>query len=175
MCRALSEREERVVYSISCTTRAPREGEVDGEDYFFLEEEAFRAAVERGEFLEWAVVHGNYYGTRAGWVREQLEAGRDVVMDLDVQGAASVRAADDAFIRERRVDVFVMPKAMEELRGRLSGRRTESEAQMALRLQNALEEMQRAGEYEHQILSGTKEADLAAFAAIVERERGLKG
>jgi guanylate kinase len=170
LCRKAKELES-CVYSISCTTRAPRGGEVDGRDYYFLGKEEFLARTLRGEFLEWARVHGNYYGTLRSEVLRHIEAGQDVLMDIDVQGAALVRACDDTFIRNAVVDVFILPPTMDELRSRLAGRNTESDDQLRLRLYNALEEMRHWRDYRYAILSGTPDEDLARFRALLQAER----
>jgi len=158
-------------YSISCTTRAPRPGERDGVDYHFMSKDAFLERTLRGEFLEWARVHGNFYGTRREDVVRHLEAGRDVIMDIDVQGAQLVRACEDSFVREAVVDIFILPPSMEELRARLSGRGTESEDQLRLRLYNAFEEMRHWREYKYTIISGTPEEDLRRFLGLLEAAR----
>ncbi len=171
VCRALSGSDPACVYSISCTTRAPRTGEVDGIDYHFLSEDDFAERAVRGDFLEYARVHGRGYGTLKSWVLAHLAAGRDVLMDIDTQGAELIRKCDDPLIQTSLVDVFILPPSIEELRCRLFGRATESEEQMALRLKNALDEMSHWREYAYTIVSASKEGDLAQFAAIVGAER----
>ena len=171
LCRRLSEVDPNVVYSVSCTTRKPREGEVDGTDYHFLDRDDFLARVEAGDFLEHAPVHDRHYGTLRSWVTERLEKGIDVVMDIDVAGAAQVRSIDDPLIVAARVDVFVRPADNAELERRLRSRGTESDEQFALRMKNALEEIEQAPQYEYQILSGTKDEDFGRFRTIVEAER----
>ena len=171
LCRRLSEIDPNVVYSVSCTTRKPREGEVDGTDYHFLDRDDFLARVEAGDFLEHAPVHDRHYGTLRSWVTERLEKGIDVVMDIDVAGAAQVRSIDDPLIVAARVDVFVRPADNAELERRLRSRGTESDEQFALRMKNALEEIEQAPQYEYQILSGSKDEDFARFQTIVEAER----
>ena len=106
-------------YSVSCTTRAPRTGEVNGEDYQFLSDKDFRARVEAGDFLEHAQVHGDCYGTLRKPVLTNLKSGVDVLIDIDTQGAAAIRNCDDPFIREALSDIFIMPPDHEELRRRL--------------------------------------------------------
>ena len=171
MCQALRDAGE-VVYSISCTTRRMREGEVDGEHYHFLGVEEFGRREEAGDFLEHAVVHGNRYGTLKSSVLEQLESGKDVAMDIDVQGAAQVRDCEDEVIKRALVDVFVLPPTMEELENRLSGRGTESEGEMEVRLANAAAEMAHVGEYGHTIVSGTREEDYGRLLGILVEARG---
>lgn len=170
VCRKAREL-EGCVYSISCTTRQPRGGEQDGKDYYFVSQDEFLARTLRGEFLEWAKVHGNYYGTLRSEVIRHIEAGADVLMDIDVQGAALVRSCEDEFIRRSVIDVFILPPTMDELRARLSGRNTESDEQLRLRLYNALEEMKHWRDYRYAILSGTPDEDLGRFRAILQAER----
>ena len=162
---------EPVYYTVSCTTRTQRPAEEHGRDYFFLTEEEFTQRIAAGDFLEHAVVHGRHYGTLKSEVRPSLEAGRDVIMDLDIQGAAQLRANTDPVIQRALVDVFIMPAGFEELRARLAGRRSESAAELALRLTNALAEMKHWREYTYTLTSNTREADLAALQSILHAER----
>ena len=170
LCRRLAD-EGEASYSVSCTTRSPRPGEADGRDYHFLGREEFMAKRDAGEFLESAEVHGNLYGTLKSEVTGRLERGEDVVMDLDVQGAAQVRACGDAAIRIGAVDLFVMPKDNEELLARLSGRGTDSGEVIALRMKNALVEVSHWPEYTYRLLSGTQEEDFTRFKALIITER----
>jgi len=158
-------------YSISCTTRRPRGGETDGEDYHFLSVEEFQRRIEAEEFLEYAEVHGRYYGTLKSSVLDHLTAGTDVVMDIDVQGAALIRESDDSFIRKSLIDVFILPPAVDELETRLRGRGTEGEEEFALRMKNAIAEMEHWPRYDYTIISGSQEADFAQFSAIITAER----
>jgi guanylate kinase len=170
LCRRLAEAGE-VVYSTSCTTRAPRPGERDGHDYYFLSEEEFRRRISVGDFMEYAEVHGNFYGSLRSEVVGRLERGQDVVMDIDVQGAAQVRACLDPSIRRAFVDLFVMPANEIELRARLTGRATDSEEVIELRMRNALEEMSYWSCYSYLLLSSTRDEDYARFHALVTAER----
>lgn len=158
-------------YTVSCTTRAIRPGEVHGRDYFFLTDEEFQQRIQAGDFLEHAQVHGRRYGTLKSEVLPRLAAGEDVIMDLDPQGAVQLRTCGDAAIRRSLVDVYIMPGGMEELRARLTGRQSESEAELQLRLLNALDEMRHWPEYAYTIVSRTKEEDLAEFLAVITAER----
>jgi len=158
-------------HSISCTTRAPRAGEVHGEHYHFVSLAEFEEKLAAGEFLEHALVHGNRYGTLRSEVLEYLESGADVVMDIDVQGAAQVRASDDGAIQRALVDLFVMPEGDEELRKRLVGRGTDSEEVIALRMTNALGEIAHWPDYTYRLLSRTPEEDYARFEALLIAER----
>lgn len=171
LCRALSDEDDLCSYAISCTTRPMREGEENGKDYHFMSEENFLTQVEQGDFLEYARVYGNLYGTLKSSVFEQVENSRDVLMDIDVQGATLIRENSDPGIQASFVDVFVMPPNQKELESRLGGRGTESEEVFALRMKNAQEEMEQAEKYAYTILSGTREEDLAQFRSIIETER----
>ncbi len=170
LCRRLAN-EKEVRYSISCTTRSPRPGEQDGRDYYFLSRDEFERRVDAGDFLEHAEVHGNRYGTLKSEVLEHLAQGTDIVMDIDVQGAAQVRACDDFAIRSALVDLFVMPPDETELRNRLTGRGTDSEDVIALRMANSLDEMRHWPEYTFRLLSGTHEEDYLRFKALLLAER----
>jgi guanylate kinase len=161
------------VYSVSCTTRSPRTGEVEGEDYRFLSEVDFLAQVKAGEFLEHAKVHGHYYGTLLNPVLANLKDGVDVLIDIDTQGAASIRNYNDPFIREGFTDVFIMPPDLEELRRRLTKRGTESSDQIESRLVTASREMQLWRKYRYTIISKSVEEDLQKFRHIMGAERYL--
>lgn len=153
-------------YSISCTTRAPRPGEQHGVDYYFLTREEFAAKVEAGEFLEHACVHGNSYGTLRSEVVRLLEEGHNVVMDIDVQGAASIRSCSDTTIRRAYADVYIhVPPA--ELEARLRGRQTDSEEVILLRLHNAAMEDARRHEYQYILTSADREHDYAQFTTLL--------
>lgn len=170
LCRRIAS-EGEAHYSISCTTRSPRPGETHGKDYHFLSREQFITKHEAGEFLESAEVHGNLYGTLRSEVSDHLQAGRDVVMDLDVQGAAQVRNCEDSTIRTALVDLFVMPKDETELLSRLSGRGTDSNEVIELRMKNAIAETRHWPKYTYRLLSGTQEEDYTRFKALLLAER----
>lgn len=158
-------------YSVSCTTRSPRPGEVDGQDYHFLSVQEFERRVKAGEFLEHANVHGNYYGTLRDMVAKNLDAGLDVLLDVDIQGADQIRNRPDPVMRDAMVDIFLMPLSMSELERRLRKRNTETAEQLALRLENARTEMERWKDYRYTILSNTPQDDLDNFRAIMRTER----
>lgn len=161
------------IYSVSCTTRPPRPGEIDGTDYHFLTHEAFREKIAHGEMLEYAQVHGNYYGTLKATVKDALVQGTDVLLDIDVQGATTIRKTDDQMVRGSLVDVFIMPPTLEELEKRLRKRGTETEDQVQQRLQTGREESKLWKLYKYTILSGSMEEDLIKFRAIMRAERYL--
>mgnify|MGYP001814536434 CR=1 FL=1 len=170
LCQRLSVEDPNVIHSVSCTTRAPREGETDGESYFFLNVEEFEKKIENGEFLEHALVHGNHYGTLLEWVRKHLASGTHVVMDIDVQGAEQIRNHPDPFIAECRADLFIF-LSEDELTSRLHARASESEDQLAVRLKNARDELAQWPNYQYVISSRSREEDYARFCAIVEGEK----
>lgn len=144
---------------------------MDGRDYHFLDRDAFEARIAAGDFIEHAEVHGNYYGTLRSEVVDRLAAGTDVVMDIDVQGAAQVRAIEDAAIRRALVDLFVMPPDEAELEARLRGRGTDSEDVIQLRLRNAIEEMSHWSHYTYQLVSADREDDYLRFKSLLVAER----
>ncbi len=161
-------------YIVSCTTRPPRPGEIDGEDYRFLSEEEFVRRIEEDDFLEYARVHGtHWYGTPRGEILEHLQAGRDVLVDIDIQGAAAIRASRHPAIAECLADIFIMPPDLDELRRRLERRGTEGAAQIEQRLRSAAREMESWRDYKYTIISGSIEEDLVKFRAIMRAERYL--
>jgi guanylate kinase len=152
-------------YSVSCTTRAPRAGEVEGQDYHFLSRERFDAQVAAGAFAEWAEVHGQRYGTLRSEVERILASGRHVMLDIDVQGARQVTAAfPDA------VTIFVVPPSVEVLVARLLGRKSEDAAALALRLRNARMELLEAPRYQHLVENDDLDRATARVAEILEEE-----
>ena len=172
LCDALRQTPD-FVYSVSCTTRPPRAGEIDGEDYHFLSKPDFLARVEDGAFLEYAEVHGKYYGTLREPILSNLHKGVDVLIDIDTQGATAIREFDDAFVRQALADVFIMPPDLEELRRRLTKRGTETPAQIEVRLQTAAREMEHWRDYRYTIISRSVEEDLLKFRHIMGAERYL--
>lgn len=164
---------EDFVYSVSCTTRTPRPGEIDGEDYHFLTPEDFARRLAEEEFLESAVVHGKRYGTRRAAVVDQLAAGVDVLIDIDVQGARMIRTDASAQIQESIADIFIMPPSLDELRHRLVRRGTETPEQIEVRMTNAATELEAWRDYRYTLISGSMEEDLQKFRAIMRAERYL--
>ncbi|MHB0936037.1 MAG: guanylate kinase [Armatimonadota bacterium] len=152
--------------SVSATTRAQRPNERDGEDYFFISTETFVHMMETGELLEHAPVHGKLYGTPRGWVLDQLRAGTDVVLEIDIQGAIQVKTNFPEAIL-----IFLAPPSWEELSRRLHTRNTESEAEIKHRLKTARQEMARADQYEYLIVNDRVEDAAARLQAIVTAER----
>ena len=157
-------------YSVSYTTREPRSGEVDGVAYSFVDTETFRAMAERGEFLEWAEVHGHLYGTSEARVKAALDRGEDIVLKIDVQGAAWIRprVAGAIFI-------FLLPPSEEELRRRLVARDTEDEASLELRFSNAVAELADGAAYDHRVVNDDVGRAAAEILDIVRRRRAERG
>lgn len=172
LCSALRHKPD-FVYAVSCTTRAPRAGEIEGEDYYFLSDADFDRRAAAGEFLEHAEVHGRKYGTLKSTVIDNLAKGIDVLIDIDTEGAASIRQCGDAFILEALADVFIMPPDLDELRRRLTKRGTENDEQIAVRIANAAAEMERWHDYKYTIISGSMEEDIEKFRGVMRAERYL--
>lgn len=155
-----------LLFSVSATTRAPRKGEVEGREYYFLSREEFMRRVEAGEFLEWAEVHGNLYGTLRSEMDRLAASGQDAVLEIDVQGAASLRA-----LGSDMVSVFIMPPSIEELERRLRARGTEAVDVITVRVQNARQEMARYPEYDYVVVNDDLDKAVADFQAIVRARR----
>jgi guanylate kinase len=175
LCSRLLEKFPEMVYSVSCTTRAPRGNEQDGVHYHFLSEEDFCARIANGEFLEHASVHGNRYGTLKQTVYGALAQGRDIIMAIDVQGAQQIRLAcaamnDDDAIKRSFVDIFITPPSMDELRRRLCGRSTDSAEVIERRMCNAQEEMKHRPYYKYTVVNDVFEQAADDLAEIIVRE-----
>jgi len=166
-------RTPNLFYSVSCTTRTPRAGEIDGQDYRFLSDADFRERVAKGDFVEHAQVHGDHYGTLREPIVTNLETGKDVLIDIDTQGAAVIRNCGDPLIQDALADVFIMPPDLEELRKRLLKRGTETAQQIDSRLATAAREMEHWRDYRYTIISGSVEEDLQRFRQIMEAESYL--
>ena len=160
-------------YSVSCTTRAPRAGEIDGKDYRFLAAPDFHARIEAGDFLEHAKVHGDFYGTLREPAQSHLRNGKDVLIDIDTQGAAMIRNCDDPIIRHALADIFIMPPDIQELRRRLVKRGTETAQQIDARLARAKQEMEQWRHYRYTLISGSMEEDLERVRHIMFAEKVL--
>lgn len=161
----LLERRADIGYSVSCTTRPPRAGEVDGQDYWFLTTEQFERSRSLGEFAEWAEVHGKLYGTLRSEVKRVIDGGQHVLMDIDVQGA---RQFADAF--PDSVLVFVLPPSGEVLLSRLTSRGSETKARILMRLQNARAELSEVGRYHYIVVNDNLDRAVDQVEAIVDVE-----
>ncbi len=167
---------ERLVFSVSHTTRSARSGERDGKDYFFVSRERFEQMIEDGDFLEWARVHDNYYGTAVAPIQEKLEEGFDVLLDIDVQGADIVRKQN----RLACVDIFIAPPDRVELENRLRRRGTEDEQSLEVRLANSFEEMAKSSNYRYLIVNDRLNEAVIVLTSIIyatraEGRRALNG
>ncbi|MBA3694601.1 MAG: guanylate kinase [Acidobacteria bacterium] len=156
----------KVGYSVSYTTRAMRGGETQGKDYFFVSPAEFETLIKQGEFLEYATVHDNFYGTSLNQVKKEIEAGHDIILEIDVQGAASVRTK----IPEA-VSVFILPPSFEVLAARLTARATEKKEELALRLKNSFGEVNRFSEFEYVVVNDAVEKATAHLQTIILAER----
>ncbi|GGC09259.1 guanylate kinase [Marinobacterium zhoushanense] len=166
LVKALLERDSQVVVSVSHTTRPRREGEIEGVDYNFVTPEQFEAKIENGQFLEYAEVFGNKYGTSQVWVQEQLKRGLDVILEIDWQGAEQVRR----LMPEAR-SVFILPPSREVLERRLRGRGTDTEEVIQRRLSKTVSEISHYGEFDYLIVNDDFETALADLASLFRSAR----
>ena len=165
IAKALLATRKDIGYSVSCTTRQPRGGEVEGKDYYFVSRTDFITKRERGEFAESAEVHGNLYGTLRSEVLKVIESGKHVLMDIDVQGAAQFTR-----VFPQSVTIFVLPPSAEVLLDRLRKRQTESSQQLADRLQSALQELQSVDEYEYVVVNDDLARAIKSIGSIIDAE-----
>lgn len=158
---------------VTCTTRPPRAGERDGADYHFLDDAAFDRALEAGEFLEWARVHTRRYGVLRREILGKLDRGDDLVMNVDVQGAATFRAAAarEPALARRLVTIFILPARLDDMRARLLARGKDGEDEIARRLRTAEGEIESWPSFDYCFTSGTREADYATLEAIYLAEK----
>ena len=170
LCREVRLRLPDLAYSVSVTTRPPRAGELDGVDFAFVSEAAFRDMLVRGEFAEWATVHGNLYGTRARVLDEALAAGRDVLLDIDTQGAEQLRGR-----YPEAVLVFIVAPSMRDLELRLRERKSDAEAEIARRLARAREEIALWRRYDYLVVNRDVKEALEQLASIIQAERCRTG
>ncbi len=165
IAKELQRRRTDVGYSVSCTTRRPRAGEADGKDYHFLSQIEFEARRDRGEFAEWAEVHGRLYGTLRREIEKVITSGRHVLMDIDVQGAAQLRAA-----YPEAVQIFVLPPSASELVRRLTARKTEDTGSLLTRLTSALAELRAVETYDYVVVNDDLRRAIAMVSGIIDAE-----
>jgi guanylate kinase len=163
---ALRAQAQDIVTTVSATTRAPRSGEVEGKDYYFVTREEFERRRDADEFLEWAVVHGNMYGTFSSELDRCLASGSDVVLELDVQGMRNLRR-----LGRGAVSIFLMPPSLEALEQRLRGRAEDSGDEIAVRLENAVDEMEARDEFDHVVINDEIERAVSEMVEILHRAR----
>jgi guanylate kinase len=178
LCDRLVDEFSTISYSVSCTTRAPRGEEKDGVHYYFLSKKEFKERIKQGEFLEWAKVHGNYYGTLEDTVLFAMEEGSHMLLDIDVQGAKQLRESLVRLdprnpIRRGFTDIFIAPPSMDELEKRLRGRGTDEEKVIKKRLENAASEMAAAKEYSYQIINDDLETAYNELKTVILSSLGL--
>ena len=166
LIRRVLEVVDNLSYSVSYTTRGPRANEVNGREYFFIDVSAFEEMVAGGEFLEWACVHGNFYGTSKRQIAEKTAAGLDMILEVDVQGAASVRQ-----LLMDSVSVFILPPSFEVLKQRLCARGTDSAENLELRLRNAPDELNQYAAFDYVIINDEIERAVGQLASIIYAER----
>jgi len=166
LCRAVRDHFPDLTYSISYTTRSPRSSEQNGRDYYFIAKEEFEKGIARGRWAEWAEVHDNYYGTSAEFMDRQLTAGRDILLDIDIQGTRQIlqRYPDG-------ITIFIMPPSLEILKSRLRNRGTDSPEVVAVRLNNARKEIAQKDSYRHIIINDQLPDAVSELIAIFERYR----
>lgn len=166
VCRIVRENRPEIRLSISETTRSPRNYEVPGKDYFFVTKEAFKQRIEQGKYLEYATVYDNYYGTPKDYVENLLEEGYDVILEIDIQGAAKVREN-----YKEGIYIFIAPPSMKELRRRIEMRGTESAEQMEMRLGCAYDEMTNADDYSYIVINQDKNVAAYQVESIITAEK----
>lgn len=166
VCKKILDDMPQVAYSISATTRAPRPGEVDGKDYYFLSCADFQAWIDGGKFLEYANVYGNFYGTPLNKIEERINRGEDILLEIDVQGALNVkRKCPDG------IYIFLLPPSLAELKRRIEGRGTETPESLERRLANAVAEIKIGLEYTYAVVNDTVDNAAAQIKAIIAAER----
>jgi guanylate kinase len=165
--RRLLAEDDGIEYSVSATTRLPRDGEADGREYYFVSREEFDERIVAGDFVEWAEVHHNLYGTLRRELDRLLGSGKDAILEIDVQGMRKLRAAGVGF-----VSIFIMAPSLEELERRLRARGTDTPEVIAVRLKNAWAEIAAREEYDHVIVNETVDDAAAEFLDIVRVQRG---
>lgn len=166
ICKDIVSNHEDINLSISATTRKPRVGEVEGKSYFFKTKEEFEAMVDRGEFLEYAMIYDNYYGTPKKAIFDELDMGRDVILEIEMQGAMQIKE-----VYPQAVFIFVLPPSLQELRNRIVGRGTETDEQIEKRFNSAYDEIKLLGDYDYFIFNNIVEKSSEEILNILEVEK----
>ncbi|TDX46749.1 guanylate kinase [Orenia marismortui] len=164
--RALLKDYDDICYSVSATTRQPRQGELDGKDYFFMSLNKFKKLIKEDEFIEWAEVHNNYYGTPRSYVEETLATGKDVILEIDIQGAKQVKESFD-----EGIFVFLAPPSLEELKSRINKRGTETQEAINTRMKNATKEIEEINKYDYLIINDKVASAVDKLKSIIIAER----
>ena len=166
LCRAITDSLENLTHSISYATRKPRPGEIDGRDYYFVGQERFREMIQAGDFAEWAEVHANYYGTSRRVLDDMISKGLDVILDIDTQGAAQIKAKYDT-----AVFIFIMPPSLDILEERLRNRKSDHEDEIRKRMKRAREEIRDYAMYDYIIVNRDFDRALTELRSVVISER----
>lgn len=166
LIKEILQRVANIGYSVSYTTRKMREGEINGQHYFFVSKEEFENLIKQNEFLEYANVHGNYYGTSKTKVLEETEKGRDIILEIDVQGAEIIKQK-----LPEAIGIFILPPSFEVLRERLINRQTESDEDLAVRLKNSRSEVEEYKDFEYVVINEVVEKAVLELESIVLAER----
>jgi guanylate kinase len=165
LCNAAIKQFDNLAYSISHTTRAPRRGERDGKDYFFISEDEFTENIRNNNWAEWANVHGHFYGTHASFIKDNLSKGKDILLDIDVQGAEQIVKRFP-----KTITIFIMPPSFDVLRSRLEKRGTDSESVITKRLENAKTEIAKKNMYQHIIINDDLEKAIHELISILDEK-----
>ncbi len=163
LCKRILAKFNHIIYSVSYTTRNPRQGETDGKDYNFVSKSLFEDMIKNNEFIEYALVHGNYYGTSKKWLNERLEQGKDIVLDIDVQGAIQLKK-----IFSNAILIFILPPSLEELENRLRLRNTDNPDIIRLRLDNARQEIKGLNIYDYAVINDDLEKAVIELESIIQ-------
>ena len=166
LCLAITETLEKLTHSVSTTTRKPRSGEIDGRDYYFVSEKRFREMIEAGDFAEWAEVHSHLYGTSRRGLDVMVSKGRDVILDIDTQGAKQIKAK-----YATAVFIFIMPPSLDILEERLRNRKSDNEDEIKRRMQRSREEIKEYAMYDYLIINRDFDRALTELRSIVIAER----
>lgn len=166
LCKALLEKNDNLKMSVSMTTRKPRAGEINGVNYFFVQKEEFKEKIKNNEFLEYANVYDNYYGTPKSYVEEMLSKGNDVVLEIDIQGALKIKD-----LYNEGVFIFIMPPSMEELKNRIEKRGSETEESLLKRFQSAFAEINYVSKYNYVVVNDTVEKAVKSLESIILAEK----
>lgn len=168
ICKKLLERNDSLNLSISTTTRKPRKGETDRENYFFIGEDDFKKMIENDQLLEYANVYGNYYGTPKEFVLEKLKNGKDVLLEIDIQGALKVRE-----VYKKGIFIFILPPSMEELKSRIVNRGTETKKDIEKRFKSAYNELKFVKEYDYAVINDdvSNAVEVIEFIIVAEKHR----
>lgn len=166
ICDAVIRDDKNIIYSVSTTTRKPRKGEKDGREYLFVDEKKFKQDIKNGKFIEWAQVHGNYYGTAKAVLQNALSKGKDVLLDIDVQGALNIKKK-----YKNALMLFIMTPTLKELKKRLIKRNKDSKETISIRIENAKKEIKYVNSYDYLILNDKLPKSITDVKAVIKAER----